>query len=73
MSKEIIRKYDKNNNLIYEKYSSGKEFWYKSDENNDKIIITKKEYKEIEFQRVKKLKYKRKKEKRSYRFEIMDI
>ena len=36
MNKEI-RKYDKNNNLIYSKGTSGLECWYKYDENNNEI------------------------------------
>ncbi len=34
---EEIKKYDKNSNLIYYKYSNGLEYWYKYDENNNLI------------------------------------
>ena len=37
MSNKEIKEYDKNNNLIYHKYSSGYEYWYKYDDNNNKI------------------------------------
>ena len=50
---ERIKKYDKNNNLIYYKSSYGNECWYKW-ENNDRIRITEKEYKEIEFRKKEK-------------------
>ncbi len=65
--------YDENNNLIYKKYAHGGEFWYKYDEKSNWAKITEKEYKEIEFQKVKKLEYKRKIEKRSSRFELIEI
>ena len=78
-SKEIIRKYDKNNDLIYRKFSDNSELWYKNNklihykhyddseywykynENNCQIIITEKEYKEIQ------------KRNCFTRFDIMDI
>ncbi len=89
MSK-IIKKYDKNDNLVYHKDSSGDEYyreydennslihhksseweyWYKYDENNKRIIITEKEYKEIEFRKKEKEYNSRTK---CSRFEIMEI
>ena len=67
---ESWQEFDGNNNLIYYKNSNGYESWYKYDKNNERINITEKEYKEIEF---------RKKEKeynsgtKCSRFELMDI
>ena len=78
-----IRKYDKRNNLVYEKvvgYYAGPfrlgarsvyEYWYKYDENNNRIKITEKEHKEVELREKEKVEYIKKN--RFTRFEIMDI
>ncbi len=66
-------KWNKNNRLINYKSSRGYEMWMKYDENNNLIYITEKEFKEIEFRKKERLEYKRKIEKRSYRFELMEI
>ena len=63
---EIWYKYDKNYNLIHEKDNKGDECWYK----HDRIIITEKEYKEVEFRKKEKEYNSRTK---CSRFEIMDI
>ena len=60
--------YDENNRVIYSRTDNDVEFWHKYDDSGNRISISRKEFEEI-----KKLKYKRKIEKRSYRFEIMDI
>ena len=57
--------YDGYNNLIHFKSSNGYKHWYKYDYYKKRISITEQEFKQIRF--------KRKCEKRSYRFEIMDI
>ncbi len=62
--------YDKNNNEIHYKNSNGYETWYKYDKNNKSIIITEKEYKEIEFREKEKEYNSRTK---CSRFELMDI
>ncbi len=67
---EYRYKYDENNNLIYEKLRNGMEFWYKYDKNNKKIIITEKEYNEIEFRKKEKEYNSRTK---CSRFELMEI
>ncbi len=69
----IWRKFDENNNLIHSKSFNGKESWYKYDKNNKPIRIIKQEFEKIEIKKKEELEYKRKIEKRSYRFEIMEI
>ncbi len=59
--------FDKNKNKIHFKNSSGWEYWYKYNEDNERIIITEQEFKQIERT---KLYFNMK---RSNRFEIMDI
>ena len=66
---EIWRKYDENNNLIHDKDSNGYEYWFKYNENKQ-ILITEKEFKEIEFR--KKIREYNSRTKCS-RFELMDI
>ena len=70
MIRIIEQKYDENNNVIYRKFSSGYEDWYKWDKWDNNTKITEKEYKEIEFRKKEKEYLSR--TKRS-RFEIMDI
>ncbi len=63
--------YDKNNKVIYSKFSDNRESWWKIDKNNKPVRMIEKEIKE--YKEIKELEYKRKIEKRSYRFELMDI
>ncbi len=62
----VIRKYNGYNNLAYTKYFDGQEYWYKYDENDNLINITKQEYENI------KIKEYNSRTKCS-RFELMDI
>ena len=56
-------KYNENNKMIYQKNSNGYEIWYKYDKKNRAIMITEKEYNEIEYLSREKVS----------RFELMDI
>ena len=71
MNSKEIKEFDKNNNLIHFKNSSGSEFWYKYDKNNKRIKIDKQEFKQIKRRKEKRELYLN--IKRSNRFEIMDI
>ena len=62
------QEYDEIGNLIYWKDSIGKEGCYKYDKYNNRIIITKKEFEEIELEKEQK-----KKRNCFTRFEIMEI
>ncbi len=64
------REYDKNNNEIHYKNSKGEEYWYKYNKFGNRIKITEKEYKEIEFRKKEKEYNSRTK---CSRFEIMEI
>ncbi|MEK0367955.1 MAG: hypothetical protein QQN45_08515 [Nitrosopumilus sp.] len=70
MNNKEIKKFDKNRNLIYRELSDGYKYWFKYDENNNEIIITEKEYKEIEYN--KNIKEYNSRTKCS-RFELMEI
>ncbi len=66
-----LKAYDGKDNEIYSGYRHiSSEFWWKFDDNNKRINITKKEYKEIEFRKKEKEYLSRTK---CSRFEIMDI
>ncbi len=77
--KEIIRKYDKNNNLIYRKFSDNSECWYE----NNKCVHYKNStvneiwYKYDKYNRsieITEQEYKKIKKRNCFtRFEIMDI
>ncbi len=67
---KLWREFDENNNLVYWKNSYGDENWWKYDKNNKRILITEKEYKEIEFRKKEKEYNSRTK---CSRFELMDI
>ncbi len=70
MSRKEIKKYDENNNLIYFKDTDNEEYWYKYDKNNNRIEITEKKYKNIEFRKKEKEYLSRTK---CSRFELIDI
>jgi len=63
-------KFDKNNNCIYHKNSSGLEIWQEYDENNNEIKISEKEFKKIKKDKEYKEFINRPK---VSRFELMDI
>ncbi len=63
-------KYDKNGNLVYEKYANDYEYWYKW-ENDKQINITEQEFKQIEIIREKQELYFN--NKKINRFSLMDI
>ncbi len=66
---EFWKKFDENNNIIHYKNSSGYEDWFKYNENKQ-ILITEKEFKEIEYN-IKIREYNSRT--KCSRFELMDI
>ena len=67
---EYWYEYDENNNLIYFKHIDDYEYWYKYNKDNERIKISEKEFKEIEFRKQEKEYLNRTK---CSRFELMEI